>query len=43
MCKRMKDYVNFLSAKNLWVAADFLAYLADNDEIDSIEELLSIS
>jgi hypothetical protein len=42
MRKQVKDYIDILSAEKLLVAADFLAYLADKDEIDATEELLSI-
>ena len=41
ICEQVKDYVDLLSAEKLLVAADFLAYLADKDEIDATEELLN--
>ena len=39
--EQVKDYVDPLSAEKLLVAADFLAYLADKEEIDATEELLN--
>ena len=42
MREQVKDYVDLLSTEKLLVAADFLVYLADEDEIDATEELLSI-
>jgi hypothetical protein len=41
MRKQVKDYIDILSAEKLLVAADFLAYLADKEEIDATEELLN--
>ncbi|MEB3123512.1 MAG: hypothetical protein VKL41_20095 [Snowella sp.] len=41
MREQVKDYVDLLSAEKLLVAADFLAYLADKEEIDATEELLN--
>ena len=43
MREQAKDYVDLLSAEKLLVAEDFLVYLADEDEIDATEELLSIT
>ena len=39
--EQVKDYVELLSVEKLLVAADFLAYLADKEEIDATEELLN--
>jgi hypothetical protein len=39
--EQVKDYVDLLSAEKLLVAANFLAYLADKEEIDATEELLN--
>ncbi len=40
--KQVKEYVDQLSAEKLLVAADFLAYLADREDIEATEELLNI-
>ena len=42
MREQLKDYVDLLSAEKLLVAADFLAYLADKEEMDATEELLNM-
>ena len=39
---QIQDYIEQLSAERLLVAADFLAYLAEKDDDDPTQELLTL-